>query len=288
MRGFPPKRIVVAVDLSTASRAALDAAKALGRRWGSTLELMHVRQPALAAVGVGRDAMPVLLPQDDAEFERCKEDWLRAAMTGFPAERVSVRMIQGSPVHELCERAAAGAADLLVMGTHGYAGLDRALRGSVAEAVIRAARMPVLTVQQSKVPLNAAQILAPWNDRPYATRALRYASALALSLGAELRVLHVVPSRLSVDESDPSLERKVERLLGPGSTPVWSLRVRVGDAREHIVREANSGRFGLVVVSAHRRPFSSDVVLGSTVERLLRHALVPVLAYPSGGPSLAH
>lgn len=285
MKRFPPKRIVVAVDTSSASRSALDTAKALARRWGATLELMHVSQPALIAAGVGPDALPVLLPHDDAEFEGRKEEWLRSAMSGFPAERVSVRMVQGSPVRELCERAAAGAADLLVMGTHGYAGIDRVLVGSVAEAVVRAACMPVLTVRQSRVPLKATQILAPWNAQPYATRALRYARELALSLGAPLRVLHVVPSRLSIDECEPGLERRVESILGSGNAPVWDLRVRVGDAREHIIREANSGRFGLVVVSAHRRPFSSDVVLGSTVERLLRHSLIPVLAFPSGGSS---
>lgn len=283
MKRFPPKRIVVAVDPSSASRAALDTAKALARRWGSTLELMHVSQPALVAAGVGPDALPILLPHDGAGFESRTEDWLRHAMSDFPAERVSVRIVQGAPVRELCERAAAGAADLLVMGTHGYAGLDRVLVGSVAEAVVRSACMPVLTVRQSRVPLKAAQILAPWNALPYATRALRYARDLALSLGAQLRVLHVVPSRLSIDECEPGLERRARSILGPGGAPVWDLRVRVGDARDHIIREANSGRFGLVVVSAHRRPFSSDIVLGSTVERLLRHSLIPVLAFPSGG-----
>lgn len=51
---------------------------------------------------------------------------------------------------------------------------------------------------------------------------------------------------------------------------------------KRIVQEANSRRYGLVAVSAHRRPFSSDVVLGSTVERLLRHSLIPILAVPTG------
>jgi nucleotide-binding universal stress UspA family protein len=107
---------------------------------------------------------------------------------------------------------------------------------------------------------------------------------VARSLGAELRVLHVVPSGLSIDEAEPGLGRRLESLLGNGRAPAWSLRVRVGEAREHIVREANCGRYGLVVLSAHRRPFSSDVVIGSTVERLLRHSLIPVLACPSGRP----
>ena len=62
----------------------------------------------------------------------------------------------------------------------------------------------------------------------------------------------------------------------------WTLRTRKGDARAHIVKEMNSGRCELAVLSAHRRPFATDFVLGSTVERLLRHAAIPVLAIPSG------
>ena len=49
------------------------------------------------------------------------------------------------------DRAAAeDAADLIVMGTHGRRGLSHALSGSVAEAVLRQSRCPVLTVRSPK------------------------------------------------------------------------------------------------------------------------------------------
>ena len=284
MNAFPPKRIVVAVDLSPASLAALAAAKALASRWSASLEVVRVKEPVLVAAAIGPTAGPVPWPAPDPEYERRMDRRLREAVAGFPTERALVRTVHGWPVREMIERASADT-DLIVLGTHGYAGLDRALRGSVAEAVVRSARAPVLVVRASDTPPKVARILAPWNGLPYATRALRYARSLAKSLGAELRVLRVVPSGLSIEEDDPGLGRKLESLLGPGRDPAWSLRVRVGDAREHIIREANSGRYGMVVLSAHRRPFSTDVVIGSTVERVLRHSLAPVLAYPTGRPS---
>ena len=284
MNAFPPRRIVVAVDLSAPSLAALDAAKALARRWGSSLELVRVQAPSLAAVAPGPGGVPVPLPELDPEHERRLERRLLDAASGFPRERVTIRTLHGWPVRAMVERAAAGAG-LVVMGTHGYAGFERALLGSVAETVVRSSRVPVLTVRESRTPLTMSRILAPWNGRPYAARALRYARAAARSLGAELRVLRVVPAGESVETAAPGLGRKLESLLGPAGPGRWSLRVRVGDARECIVREANSGRYGLVVLSAHRRPFSSDVVLGSTVERALRHARIPVLSVPSGRPS---
>lgn len=224
------------------------------------------------------------LPEPSLEDERRLERRLKDAAAGFPAERLSVRTLHGWPIRAALDRAAAGAG-LLVIGTHGREGLDRALLGSLAEGIVRAARVPVLTVRESKAPLRLARVLAPWNGRPYATRALRHAQALARDLGAELRVLHVVPKGTSIESAAPGLGRRLESLLGRGGRGRWSARVRVGDARRHIVREANSGRYGLVVLSAHRRPFSTDVVLGSTVERVLRHSRVPVLSVPSGRPS---
>jgi nucleotide-binding universal stress UspA family protein len=53
---------------------------------------------------------------------------------------------QGDPYRMVNETATEVGAGLIVMGTHGRKGLSRALLGSVAEKVVRTARIPVLTV----------------------------------------------------------------------------------------------------------------------------------------------
>lgn len=201
-----------------------------------------------------------------------------AARAAQPLSLLWGAAIERAPARELLSRTEDGGPILIVASTRGRGGLDPALL---------AAGAPVLAVPENAGPLNATRILAPWNGRSYATRTLRYAARLASSLHAELRVMLVVPDLLSVDESDSTLERRLGAILGSGGDPAWTLRVRAGDAREHIVREAASGRYGLIVVSAHRRPYSTDAVLGSTVARLLRSAAVPVLAFPCGRPSRA-
>jgi nucleotide-binding universal stress UspA family protein len=55
-------------------------------------------------------------------------------------------MRAGSPWEEILAEAKENQADLIVMGTHGRRGLPRGLLGSVAERVVRMARVPVLTV----------------------------------------------------------------------------------------------------------------------------------------------
>jgi nucleotide-binding universal stress UspA family protein len=55
----------------------------------------------------------------------------------------------GDPADAIIQAAEKEDADLIVMGTHGRTGLTRLLMGSVAEAVVRKAKCPVLTIKQS-------------------------------------------------------------------------------------------------------------------------------------------
>lgn len=278
MNRFPPRRLLVAVDLAEPSLSALEAAKSLARRWDASLEVVHVQSPPVVAAWVG-PGLPPNLPPSAREPEHRLRERLKKAAAGFPEARLKLRVIPGWPPNELADIAASGEAELIVVGTHGYAGLDRVAFGSASEAVVRRARVPVLAVHEQRAPLRVERVLAPWNGSPYATRALRYARELARSLGARLHVLRVVEPGSPVC-GRPALGRTLDAVLGPGAD--WTLRVRPGNARRHIVREANSGRYGLVVLSAHRRRFSSDLILGTTVERVLRHSTIPVLAVPSG------
>lgn len=279
MNRFPPRRVLVAADLTAPSLSALAAAKSLALRWGASLEIVHVQHPPVLAGWVGLSGMPMSVSTAAVEPRRKVEERLRRAASGFPEDRLKLRTVHGWPTAAIMELARPERADLMVMGTHGHAGLDRLLTGSVAESVIRRAHIPVLVVPERKSVAGGARVLAPWNGRPYATRALRWAREVARGLGSELDVLHVDEGGRPPGEG-AALGRRLLASLGTG--PDWTMVKRSGDARARIVAEANSGRYELVVLSAHRRAFAADFVLGSTAERVLRHATVPVLAVPSG------
>jgi len=67
-----------------------------------------------------------------------------AESEGVPVESV---VVDGSPSREIVRYAEQEHCDLVVMGTHGRGGIDRLLLGSVAERVVRASQVPVLTVR---------------------------------------------------------------------------------------------------------------------------------------------
>jgi nucleotide-binding universal stress UspA family protein len=73
-----------------------------------------------------------------------------AASHGRPHMPVEVRLQGSLPIDSILDSAQTLSCDLIIMGTHGRRGISHALSGSVAEAVLRKARCPVLTVRSAK------------------------------------------------------------------------------------------------------------------------------------------
>lgn len=140
------KTILVSVDLAEGSDRVLDYAVDFASKLGARLTLLHVYNlpvynfpdgsfvpTAEVAAQVGDAARRSL----DATVARLKERGVD--VTGI--------LRSGSPAQEICSVATEVAADLIIMGTHGRGTLGRALLGSTANAVVRSAPVPVLTVR---------------------------------------------------------------------------------------------------------------------------------------------
>ncbi|MEL6614156.1 MAG: universal stress protein [Bacteroidota bacterium] len=133
--------IVVPIDFSERSRAALTVATSLAARYDAPIEVVHVVHDA----GPYPDLVPdyVSLSDIDPEAgERCRARLMRLA-----PEASGVHVLMGSPSRVLPHLAESLGAGLLVMGTHGRRGAAHALLGSVAEATLRRAPCPVLTLR---------------------------------------------------------------------------------------------------------------------------------------------
>ena len=133
------KQILCPVDFSSASVAALQLGSALAREHGSTIHIVYV-EPDVTPMGqVGyRPNVP-----NSLEHHELWHTLPLATDVTFVQ-----RLLFGEPAHEILRFADNNNVDLIVMGSHGRTGLARMLTGSVAEAVIRRAAVPVLTVKQ--------------------------------------------------------------------------------------------------------------------------------------------
>jgi nucleotide-binding universal stress UspA family protein len=134
-------RILVPMDFSAPSETALAYGRGLATQFDAALHLMHVAEnPFLRAVAMDRRAL------EEAAVRRLQE-----RLTEAERRRGSVAIVEQSdePANEILRYAKSANIELIVMGTHGRTGLARMVVGSVAEAVVRAAPCPVLTVHSA-------------------------------------------------------------------------------------------------------------------------------------------
>ena len=136
------RRILVPIDFSAGSDAALEMATSLARDGGGSLILAHAEVIPLSAAG-GEFLYAISEPRTEELLAKLNAVVLRDSHV--PVER---RLLAGDPADVIIRLAQTEDVDMIVMGTHGRRGLTRLLMGSVAEAVVRAAPCPVLTVKQ--------------------------------------------------------------------------------------------------------------------------------------------
>jgi nucleotide-binding universal stress UspA family protein len=146
------KRILVPVDFSAASRAALWRATELAKALGASIELLHVIElpDVRPMASEGYVPVPVEYRKDvRRQAEEHLKDWLSTADVP-PDVRRDVR--EGRPFAEIIRYARERTIDLIAMGTHGRGGMSHLLIGSVTDNVVRAAPCPVLTVRDESEP----------------------------------------------------------------------------------------------------------------------------------------
>ena len=149
--GMPlrPRRILVPVDFSPHAQGALAAAAALARRLGARLDVVHVIPDeeirAIARSRLARRGLDQILEDLGQAVE---EHALATAGVGRNGGLdVRAMAVSGLPAEGILRAAWRLQADLIVMATHGRTGLLHAVMGSVAEAVVRRAPCPVLTIR---------------------------------------------------------------------------------------------------------------------------------------------
>ena len=138
------RRILVPLDFSDASSAALAHAKELAQTYGAQLDLLHVIEEVMYPSSYGVEA--VSIPTDEV-VERVETALAGIARDDIGYEHVTVQATPGYASTTILDYASDHDVDLIVIATHGRTGVDRLLLGSVAERVVRRASEPVFVVK---------------------------------------------------------------------------------------------------------------------------------------------
>jgi nucleotide-binding universal stress UspA family protein len=291
-------RLLCPIDLSDASRHALEHAVALAKWCGAQITVLHVYHIPIPPVPL---AVPAVVPLQPPLDPRQLEDNVRRFCEPVASAGVSLEIViaEGVPSTQIVRHAEEMLADLLAMGTHGHGGFERLFLGSVTEKVIRSVRCPVLTVPPPAgppVPDRALfkTILCPLDFSNSSLRAAEYALSIAKEADAQLILLHVIDSFLEerLDSADVQLdsgayrsvleERAMSRLRAvvPEEARTWCKpdeRIVYGKPHREILRVASESSAEAIFMGVHGRGVIDRMLFGSTTHHVIREAPCPVL-----------
>jgi nucleotide-binding universal stress UspA family protein len=283
----PIREILFPTDLSPASDRAFEHARLLAERFRARLVVYHAIEIPIAEYARWG-------AEHDQEIRaRFSQEARAQIQRRFLPPSVEWEVVVASDVAApallvdtaLLELMRQRRPDLVVMATHGRTGIARAFIGSVTEQVVHRGGRPVLCVRPIEEPdaLPYRRILVPTDFSDAARRALPWAATLARAFGAQVRAVYAPPrptlaalagmaaAAPPVTEDDlrhallPDLEGLPldARVAPPG--PAWDAIVRAGADAD------------LIVMSSQGHDSLGDDILGSTTDRVLRHARCPVL-----------
>ncbi|WP_431676540.1 universal stress protein [Kitasatospora sp. KL5] len=274
------KPVLVGVDGSEASLAAVTAAVREARLRGCGLRIVHAFIWPLMHVSVGP---PKVGPAEGGlqhQAEGILEDAQRRARTLDPEMDVAGEIVTGEALGVLVGRARD--ACLVVVGSRGLGRFGALLIGSVAVHLAAHAACPVLITRGRPDPTGDVLVAVDGSER--GAEAVEFAFAEASVRRAGLTALHAWHAR--TDRADQEERVLAEALAGRRERyPEVEVRTRLVEQHTRPALLGASKEAQLLVVGARGRGGFAGLLLGSTSQAVIQHAHCPVavVRHPSPG-----
>jgi nucleotide-binding universal stress UspA family protein len=298
--------ILVPVDGSKLAERALSLAMPLAEQHGARLLLLHAHEPILP-LAVGGD-VPLRDPAMDDKHRDDSRAYVErlakriAKLTSVPVEPL---FRDGKVVSTICRVVEEAGVGLVVMSTHGRGGFQRFWLGSVADALVRHATVPVLLMRGARPTAKRlagaapfVRALVPLDGSERAERAIDTAKTLLGHGPARMTLVHVVHPMSAVVGTNLKRQPEVEVVTGylePLARRVATeslevrLEVRVDANVSRVILEAvEMHDADLVVIAGQGLSGVQRFLVGSVADKLIRTATVPVLVVPTkeGGATI--
>ena len=283
--------IVVGVDGSASSAAAVTWAAQDAQARGVALSLVHVVPPIVLPSSPMPDMPASYARAEEDRARRIIDDALKLASEVAPyhVSRINTEVIMGPIVPTLVDMSKS--AELVVVGCLGQSAVDRALLGSVSSGLVHHAHCPVAVIHTERTASPQDPVLVGIDGSPASERATAIAFDEASRRGVDLVALHAwtdmgpleFPSINWAPIEWRNIEEREEEVLSERLSgwqaqypDVGVHRVVVAD-RPGLRLLEHAGHAQLVVVGSHGRGGFSGMLLGSVSSALVHSAQVPVI-----------
>jgi nucleotide-binding universal stress UspA family protein len=282
-------RVVIPLDRSTLSESAIPFGLLLARTLGCSIDYVHVIEKDVVSKMAGA------------------EEYLAKIVERFPCPTGHRSLVRSGDPAEAILAETGDSEALVVMATHGYTGLRRMFLGSVADALVKHARVPIALVRgdrKFRLPEDTFhRLLVPLDGSERSSHALQLAFAIAKPSGAQLDLLHVIVP-VSVGEYgagiDPgyvppevyaSMMTDLETLARDDLASAANACVEAGIAAdahspigtpaESIFHLAEDAHADAIVMSTNGRGGASRVLMGSVATAIIHRSHIPVIVLPA-------
>ena len=292
------KTILVPVDFSEPSRKALDCGIGLAVRLKAKLVVAHIVPESVLL-----DSFPVESAVLETKHrEKALQD-IQALLPEPVVKQLDLQIIvkTGRVEEDLLAIVKEHSVDLVVMGSHGRRLFRRWFLGSVAEHLLRRVPVPVLTMShlgEDPHPfgggvLSLRRFLFATDLGESSAAGMKYAAELTQSFSGELTVLTVVEYlNLSYEAASyldeerakrrEATQRELDAFVGREKPTGMNVKTVVADGKayEQILTTAQQVHADCIVLTLQSRSLLERAFLGSTAEKVVRLAPIPVLSIP--------
>lgn len=290
-------RVVFPTDFSAYANAVFECLPELKAAGMREIVLLYVIRPSDVP-------LPESINRESLERVRWSaEELLHIAQMALEGKgfRTFIRVEYGHPAGRIVEVAQEENADLIVLGAQGTSLMAEVLLGSVTAEVLRRATIPVLVLkfevirELGRVECRRmceeffTRVLFPTDFSDCSLYAMRIIKQLKTAGTREVIVLHVQDERVmrhrppeqlaQFDREDQARLERIERDLFLHGLPARTL-LRHGIPFREVLQVAQEENPGVIVMSTHGRSALQEMLLGSTMESVVRFSRHPVLAVP--------
>jgi len=269
------KQIVVGVDGSAGSLAALRYAAALASRRGAALVLVHGYVDPMGYGGLAFSAYAPAPPDPRADGESLLHEAAATVRAEYPYLRVATLPIASGGASAVIGQSRG--AEAVVVGHRGLGGFAELLLGSVGTQVAAYASGPVVIVRPPATDAADAPIVVGVDGSPQCLPAIEFAFAEAADRALTLLAVHVYPAidAGSAAEAEALVKSVVDPVAAAHPDVLVHTEVRSGAEADAVLVKAST-QADLVVVGSRGRAGFKGLLLGSVSQALVHHARCPV------------
>jgi nucleotide-binding universal stress UspA family protein len=280
------RHILFPYDFSEQALQVVPVVRAYADRLGARVSMISVVPPVWTPAPAGMGLHADEVSQRVEELKAHLDHALVAEFAGQMVERVAEA---GDPAFRITEFAGQHAVDLIVMPTHGVDAIRSVLVGSVTAKVLHDAHTPVWTaahIETHRAAQMPRTVLCAVDGTAQTPALLRWADAFCRSVGAALKLLHVVgpisdwPSLQSEQALQDQVRRDARRAIESLCTVAGvdaPLTLAVGEVVKAVAEEAKQDGADLLIIGRGHMP-SPFGRLRTHAYGIIQAALCPVIS----------